>query len=344
MSALVRGGATWPVLLEAWLGDDSADASSAPVRAARAEAAAELATTLCFWCAHPSLAPPPGLPGGVRMSAAATVLVGTEPDPCDVVLSALRLRGGRDGEEAQGQTKSARSATAEVLAHLGSTVPHLPQRVGSRLAQALLEAPQMPDIPLPMSRILSRGLAYLLRGAGDALWNSSTWDLLYADWRDGRAFGSLLRCVLHYRSQAVLVVRTVVAGEVFGALADCWEEGNGTFGGSAECLLLSLLPVMQVYRPTGKSKNFVYLNSRSKRAPRGLGFGGQVGSFRLWLGADMEECQALGTDVAFDAGPLTAPGREGRALEISQIEVWGLGGEAARAAQRTRREELAVRP
>lgn len=346
VSSLVREGASWPVLLEAWVGEEGSD----PCAGERAEAAAELAAALCFWCAHPSRTPGPGVPGGVPPSAAASALAGLDPEPLDTVLAALRrprpkAEGGTGGFGLGGAVAPLQnssgggsgSSSAVVQARLVEHSPCLPESVGPRLAQALLEAPQPPDcLWPPQSCILDRGLAFLLRGLSKALWASGPWELLYGDQRDGRSFSALLRGVLRYPSLALLVLRAASGGEVLGALSDFWEEGSGLFGGSQECLLFTLWPTLQAFRSTGRCKNFAYLNSRSKSAPRGLGFGGQAGCCRLWIAPDLEECQVLTTDATYGSGPLllTGTGEHRSGCQISHLEVWGLGGPAARAQQR----------
>lgn len=328
VSCLVRTGASWPVLLEAWVGQDGTD----PCAGARAEAAAELAAALCFWCAHPSRTPGPGVPGGVPPSAAAAALAGWDSDPLDAVLTALRRPEAAAGSNG-GTSPSSPVSSATVRARLSEHAPCLPNGVGPRMAQALLEATAPPDCPWPQSHILDRGFAFLLRGVSKALWASGAWELLYSSRRDGHSFAGLLAGVLRYPGLAVLLLRAGGSGEVLGAVSDCWEEGNGAYGGSSECLLFTLWPTLQAFRSTGRSKNYVYMNSRNKSAPRGLGFGGQVGCCRLWISSDLEDIQVLQTDATYAAGPLLAGGERRGGCPASDIEVWGLGGAAARAAQ-----------
>lgn len=327
ISRLVRSGASWERLLSAWIGG-KAD----PGASDREEVGVELATALCFWCAHPSAAPGPDALGGAEMDAAAATT--SETDALEASLAVLRLpasEANRDGGA------SGKSACGEAATRLQEVVPCLPGGVGQRFAQALLGTPPISD-PLPLdSRVLDRGLAFLLRGTCAHLWHSGAWLPLYRDWRDGRSFNGLLKGSLHYDGPAVVAIRTTGGGEVLGAVSDCWTEGAGRFGGSSICMLFALRPTMRVFPSTERSDRYGYLNSRNKHAPRGLGFGGQVGSFRLWIDADFQECKVLLGDATYKNGPLLPGSEYETAFKISAIEVWGCGGDSAQEAQETQR-------
>jgi len=220
-----------------------------------------------------------------------------------------------------------------LTSRLEATLPQLPRAVGPRFATALLGAPLVPDQRLlAESRILGKGLSLLLRASDARLWASGDWEPLYRDWADGRSFNALLKGTLHYGGPALLLVRTT-QGEVFGALSTCWDDGNGKFGGSSECFLFALTPALCVARSDSRSGNHVYLNARNKHAPRGLGFGGQLNFFRLWLDADFEESYVLQSDATFGSGLLIPGDGLQTRFQASLIEVWACGGEEAREAQ-----------
>jgi len=294
--------------------------------AARAEAAAELASALCFWCAHASLAPGPGVPGGVPPSAAAVAAARRDLDPFESALMALRHPV--DEERREGITKSAgknNDGSEPVRLRLSENVPFLPCGVGPRLAQALIDAQPPSDCRKLDSRILDRGLAFLLRGMSSTLWHSNAWELLYADWCDGRSFGSFLRGVRNHKGLAIILVRGLGGSGIIGAVCDWWEEGNGAFGGSSESFLFALWPTLRVFRPTGRGKNYAYLNSRNKKAPRGVGFGGQQGCCRLWIDSNFDECQVLESDSTYALGPLISSPECRAGFTVSHIEVWSVG-------------------
>jgi hypothetical protein len=177
-------------------------------------------------------------------------------------------------------------------------------------------------------------------------------------------------------------------GSVVGAFADTlWREGGGFFGGS-QCALLQLQPRWRVCRSkpaplgggsrarppghelgggggasAGGPTNFQYLHSAagfsSMRA--GLGMGGSLEQPRFFLDAELEDCCARSSCLAFEQGlllpPATSPGGGGPGggsayssgggaqsssrggggsagaapghFDPIEIEVWGCGGEEA---------------
>jgi len=329
LSGLVRDGATWLQLLNAWAACDE-PLDSAACTGLDVELYLELVASLCFWCAYPGLTPS----ASIMENADGGTGTGSGCSNIGRVVESLRAWG----LPSEG-TAGTRDSLAAVATRLESQVPLLPRAVGPRFASALLGAPLPPDLSGLDSRVLDAGAALLLRGVDARLWESGAWEPLYRDWRDGRSFNALLKGALHYEGPALLVVRTST-GEVLGALSTCWSDGNGKFAGNSECFLFSLSSALCCMRSGSRAGNYVYLNSRNKHAPRGLGFGGQVGFFRLWLDADFEETYALQSDATYAGGSLVSG--EGLQLHFQPtlIEVWGCGGEEAKAAQAAERERV----
>lgn len=323
LSRLVREGVTWQELFEAWAIGDGTSATTAEVNVYL-----ELAASLCFWCAYPALAL------GVSSSAEGsddTDATSGSPE-LDRMVASLRS----SALQPSGDSSGGACGLAGIARRLERQVPFLPRAVGPSFATALLGAPAPPDTSAVPSRVLDTGLSLLLRGADARLWESGAWEPLYRDWCDGRSFNAMLKGTLYYEGPALLVVRTA-AGEVIGGLSTCWDDGNGQFGGSSECFLFSLAPSLHFMRSEARSGNYMYLNARNKYAIRGLGFGGQLGFFRLWLDADFEECYALQSDSTYQSGPLLPGDSLQLRFEASIIEIWACGGSEARAAQAAQR-------
>jgi len=70
------------------------------------------------------------------------------------------------------------------------------------------------------------------------------------------------------------------------------------------------------------------LNSKSYSHPHGLGFGGSIDQFRLFIPESFEECVASTTCLTYEVGKLIQDNsfRDNK-FEIDVIEVWGCGGE-----------------
>ncbi|CDJ68133.1 TLD protein, related [Eimeria necatrix] len=100
----------------------------------------------------------------------------------------------------------------------------------------------------------------------------------------------------------VAVVKTE-EGQVLGAIisSELKEGGHNFFGDDNTCLF-SLEPQLNVLRTSGLGRNFVYLNTKNKFHPIGLGFGGQVGAFRFWIGDEMKDCYITKSDCTYSPG------------------------------------------
>lgn len=344
IARVVNRGSTWQDLLDAW---GRASGAAAP-SGEDASVLVELVASLCFWATAPATAP--GLPAEGEPAAAegeettAPAEAQGEEYHMDAELEAFlrALLSAASGAAGDGDALSADAAAAL----LDRLVPQLPCAVAPCLAHALLGArcprPRLAEPAPPAmaeSRILRPRLALLLRAMNATLWDAGIWQPLYRDWKDGRSFNALVKGALHYSGPAVVLVR-LHDGEVFGALSSSWEDGHGKFSGNPETFLFALEPTPCVCKSEGASGNFAYLNARNKHAPRGLGFGGQVGFCRLWLDADFEECHVLGSDATFGDGSLF-PGAGERfqsAFQPTLIEIWGCGGEEAAVAQFEQRQ------
>eukprot|EP00405_Crypthecodinium_cohnii_P007169 CAMPEP_0206423356 /NCGR_PEP_ID=MMETSP0324_2-20121206/2636_1 /ASSEMBLY_ACC=CAM_ASM_000836 /TAXON_ID=2866 /ORGANISM="Crypthecodinium cohnii, Strain Seligo" /LENGTH=429 /DNA_ID=CAMNT_0053887909 /DNA_START=10 /DNA_END=1296 /DNA_ORIENTATION=+ len=308
LSECMREGLNWNILLEAWVGNE--DLSRCEVDK-KFLAATHLAASLCFWCGNPNQSPGPGLPGGVTASAVSLLLAGPVIDPLETVISALC----RDDVRSHA---GAKQRAIEVLNRLESAAPCLPMAVGPRLAQALLKQPSI-EPPLAASRILDRGLAFLLRGTSRALYEGS-WELAYTDWPDGGSLSRLSKNLANHRGVAVVLVRACSAeSEVLGAVIDGLQDTAGGVTGNTGSYLIALWPTLETFRCTGKGKQFAYLNSTNKKQPRGMGFGGDHTGFRMWFSPELTQVQVSQTDLTYVTGPLLP---HTSSCTISRMEVW----------------------
>ena len=58
------------------------------------------------------------------------------------------------------------------------------------------------------------------------------------------------------------------------------------FFGDNTCFLFNLRPRMYVYESTPFNDHYLYMNTKQKTMPNGLGMGGQLEYFGLWLDAE----------------------------------------------------------
>ncbi|CAN1824383.1 hypothetical protein LINPERHAP1_LOCUS30753 [Linum perenne] len=138
---------------------------------------------------------------------------------------------------------------------------------------------------------------------------------------------------------------------VIGALTQQGLENKDQFYGTS-ATLYSIFPVFHAFPSSGKEKNFVYSHLHpAGRAydpnpkPVGLAFGGSMGNERIFLDEDFAKITVRHhvVDKTYQHGSLF-PNQGYLPVEasVSEVEVWGLGGETARSAQTSykKREEL----
>lgn len=129
---------------------------------------------------------------------------------------------------------------------------------------------------------------------------------LFAGWKNGTSFVNLAKQITCYPGPTVLVVLTK-SGQVLGGISSStWKDGSSSFFGDIgdATSLFTLEPKFSLMKTTGRSPQPHFLNVRNKFAPTGLGFGGDVNAFRLFISSDLKKGNCLVTDSAFEYGSL----------------------------------------
>eukprot|EP00568_Trieres_chinensis_P007851 CAMPEP_0183301814 /NCGR_PEP_ID=MMETSP0160_2-20130417/7815_1 /TAXON_ID=2839 ORGANISM="Odontella Sinensis, Strain Grunow 1884" /NCGR_SAMPLE_ID=MMETSP0160_2 /ASSEMBLY_ACC=CAM_ASM_000250 /LENGTH=632 /DNA_ID=CAMNT_0025464501 /DNA_START=39 /DNA_END=1937 /DNA_ORIENTATION=- len=206
-----------------------------------------------------------------------------------------------------------------------------------------------PDRPYPPSRtpflfpdLKGQSSAFFHRPASSLLFSlasmslslGGSWFRLYTSESDGLSFNRLQLSLLGYGGPTLIIIRATNGG-IFGAFTSSpWKESSN-FYGSSDCFLYQLAPSARVYRPRGAGTNYMYCNSAARSKgydglAHGIGFGGDSAGPRLFISETFDACVASSADLTFEPGPLLPPAEEGgpqKDFEISDIEVWGVGGE-----------------
>ncbi|KAF9941941.1 hypothetical protein BGZ67_003512 [Mortierella alpina] len=114
--------------------------------------------------------------------------------------------------------------------------------------------------------------------------------LLFSSRTSGASFSTLLQRITY--QGPTLVVMKDEDGYIFGAYADQdWELGP-KFYGTDRSFLFTIRPQFRIYRPSKLNSNYQYLDSGTKTLPNGMGFGGQLRYFGLWLASDFQTGQS----------------------------------------------------
>ena len=94
--------------------------------------------------------------------------------------------------------------------------------------------------------------------------------------------------------------------------------------GSSRTTLFTIHPKFRIFRTKPNSNgSYQWLNEKSFGLPHGLGIGGTVEGFRLFITDGLEKNTARDMCPTFEEGKLIPTGEE---FEIDALEVWGCGG------------------
>lgn len=179
------------------------------------------------------------------------------------------------------------------------------------------QSPLLPSIPsdsttslsLLQATFLNSHLPFHLRTSWRPLFNSHV---------DGESFSKLAGSIT--KQGPTLLIIWDKAGNVFGGFAtESWRP-NPKFVGKSESFLFHLRPEMNIYHSTPFNTNYQYFNLKQKTLPNGLGMGGQLDYFGLWVDSEfglVKTSPSCSTYHSPQLGDL-----EGK---IDKIEVFGVG-------------------
>jgi len=161
--------------------------------------------------------------------------------------------------------------------------------------------------------------------------NESTWTVLYAVRNHGQSLGRLCNEVLEYGGPTIMIIQDLEGG-IFGCFTrEVWKSRTD-FREDRSAFLFSLAPHFGIYRATGTDVNNLFLNSTVNPHfphPVGIGFGGKLKNFRLWINEDLSGGESRYSCNTYAKGKIS----NSTLFKINTIEVWGCGGLKAEQAQ-----------
>jgi hypothetical protein len=146
--------------------------------------------------------------------------------------------------------------------------------------------------------------------------------LLYSSATHGRSLNRFIHHVIGYKAETLFII-TTTKREIFGAfIATPWEMSSNYWSNS-NCFLFGVAPVLAIRHGSSHSQpNFAYFFNNKKSftgKPVGIGFGGTVGNFRLWIDEDLLTGTVRTMDPTYENGTIAS----NPAFDIASIEVWG---------------------
>lgn len=169
-------------------------------------------------------------------------------------------------------------------------VPSLKKFLGSLLSSPItgISGRQIPELLYseninPSLLIMRKEYAWHIAGALQQE-EAQVWALLYHNSVHGLSFNTFMGNLGVGRGPSILLVKDK-EGYIYGGYASQPWERHSSFYGDMKSFLFSIFPRAALYRPTGANGNMQWcaMNFMSTSVPNGLGFGGQVNHFGLFL-------------------------------------------------------------
>lgn len=101
----------------------------------------------------------------------------------------------------------------------------------------------------------------------------------------GVSWTNFMNALMNNPGSTLLVMKDT-DGYVFGALAGSNWSIEPKFYGTPDSYLFRLAPKMEVFKPTGINSNYQYFHHGAHTLPNGIGFGGQMDYWGLFLRSD----------------------------------------------------------
>ncbi|KAK9820434.1 hypothetical protein WJX72_010314 [[Myrmecia] bisecta] len=193
----------------------------------------------------------------------------------------------------------------------------------------------LPKLLLPAgtsanSCLLTRHWAWLLATSRLPPEYSHEWRLGYSSALHGASMNTFMGGV-GGKGPSILLVRDK-QGSIFGGFAsESWLK-NGAFYGSFSTFVFRLLPAVGLWPAKGINEHFLWCGHNFAELTNGLGFGGQVDYFGLFIDASFEKGHSRPC-ATFDNPCLLGHG--GQEFEVDAIECWLVEAPAGEVAKPT---------
>ncbi|XP_067905254.1 MTOR-associated protein MEAK7 isoform X2 [Heterodontus francisci] len=151
--------------------------------------------------------------------------------------------------------------------------------------------------------------------------HQSQWQLLYSSQFHGESFTRFCSLILH-KGPSLLVIKDS-DGYTFGGFASQSWSARPQFQGDSKCFLFTLSPHFGIYTCTGYNDHYMYLNHGQQTMPNGLGMGGQLYYFGLWIDSDYGggHSKAKPRCTTYNSPQLSAQ----EYFRIDTLELWRVG-------------------
>jgi len=151
----------------------------------------------------------------------------------------------------------------------------------------------------------------------------SKWRPIFDSRKQGESFAKMSSALLNRGPTLIIVWEK--SGHKFGGFASSsWKLGPKFFGAD-DCFLFSLSPKLFAYEAARFNANYQYMNLKQKTMPNGIGMGGQLEFFGMWLDSEFGQGRCAPSCTSYQSPQLSKEEH----FKYEHIEVWGVGEEPA---------------
>lgn len=143
------------------------------------------------------------------------------------------------------------------------------------------------------------------------------WRLLFSSTSHGESFQALSTSIIDQGS-TIIVVRDN-SGNVFGGFASEPWLLKPKFFGNSSCFLFSLHPNLNINTSSGHNENYMYMNNGQYTLPNGIGMGGQMAYWGLWIDSEYGQGECSVSCSTYNNYSMLSAAKE---FKIDSLEVW----------------------
>eukprot|EP00045_Choanoeca_perplexa_P013360 m.151267 g.151267 ORF g.151267 m.151267 type:complete len:424 (-) comp16335_c0_seq9:1652-2923(-) len=158
------------------------------------------------------------------------------------------------------------------------------------------------------------------------------WQRLFSTTNDGQSFATFMGAVT--QAGACILVLQDEDGHVFGGFTSLPWSRQPQFYGKDDCFVFTCAPELRLYFASGLNTNYQYCNQGMQTLPNGLGMGGQLDYFALFLNRDLLTGHSKGDPSTTYRNPRLS---SQETFKITCLEAWLVGppAEGGPAASRS---------
>lgn len=144
-----------------------------------------------------------------------------------------------------------------------------------------------------------------------------SWRLLFSSSSHGESFQALSAAIIDQGSTVFIIKDN--NGNVFGGYASQPWLLKPKFYGDSSCFLFSLYPKLSICTASGHNDHFMYMNSGQYTLPNGIGMGGQMDYWGVWMDAEYGLGQSNVSCSTFNDYVMLSGVKD---FKIDSLEVW----------------------